>query len=62
MVEKQSNGCQTVLKSMQNKRVQTKGPFLANVPLQRMVQNYEDVEIKKTIFESDRPNKVCRVE
>lgn len=62
MVEKQANGYQPVLKSMQNKRVQTKGPFLANVPLQHMVQNYEDVEIKKIISESESPQKVCQVE
>lgn len=59
MVEKQSNGCQAILKSMQNKRVQTKGPFLANVPLQQMVQNYEEVEVKKIIPESDCSKKVC---
>jgi hypothetical protein len=57
MVENQSNGCQTVLKSMQNKRVQAKGPFIANVPLQQMVQNYEDVEIKKIVPESDDNSK-----
>jgi len=38
---------QTILKSVQNKRIQNKGPFLANIPLQHMVHDYKESEIEE---------------
>lgn len=48
LIESKSNGCQTILKSMQNKKTQNNGPFLAKVPVHHMVQNYNDDKIKNT--------------
>lgn len=58
-VESKPNRCQTGLKSMPNKRIQPKGPFLANVPLQHMVQNYEDTEIKEINRKPNGSRGVC---
>lgn len=62
IVESKVNGSQTVLKSMQNKRIQKKGPFMANVPVQHMVQNYKNVENKDVIHGSVNSRKVCLYE
>jgi hypothetical protein len=43
---------------MQNKRTQNKGPFMANVPVQHMVQNYKNEEIKDVSHGSVSPRKV----
>lgn len=59
IVESKPNGSQTVLKSMQNKRLQSKGPFIANVPVKHMVQNFKDVEKKDVSHGSVSPRKVC---
>lgn len=58
IVKSKPNGSQTILKSMQNKRIPNKGPFMANVPVQLMVQNYKDVS-KYVGHESVSPPKVC---
>ncbi|XP_025201421.1 protein PF14_0175-like [Melanaphis sacchari] len=58
IVESKVNGSRTVLKSMQNKRTQSKGPFMANVPVQHMVQNYKNVEIKDINHGSVSPRKM----
>lgn len=53
-------GCQNVImKPTQNKRTLNKGPFLANIPLQHMVRNY-NADIKETshVHISTR-NQVC---
>lgn len=52
--------CQTVImKPTQNKRTLNKGPFLANIPLQHMVQNY-NADIKDTSHVHVSPRKqVC---
>jgi len=55
--------CQTVVltKHLQNKRSLNKGPFLANIPLQHMVKNYEGVETKEISHAPDNSprNRVC---
>lgn len=58
IVESKPNGSQTVLKSMQNKRLQSKGPFIANVPVKHMVQNFKDVEKKDVSHGSVSPRKM----
>jgi len=62
-VETKQIECQTVVltKHMQNKRPLNKGPFLANIPLQHMVQNYEEVETKEISHAPDNStlNRVC---
>jgi len=44
---------------MQNKRTHNKGPFIANVPVKHMVQNFKDVEMKNVSHGSVSPRKVC---
>lgn len=47
IVESIPIGCQAVImKSTQNKRTLNKGPFLANIPIRHMVQNY-NADIKE---------------
>jgi len=58
IVETKANASRTVVKSMQNKRTQSKGPFMANVPVQHMVQNYKNEEIKDVSHGSVSPRKV----
>ncbi|XP_015366422.1 PREDICTED: uncharacterized protein LOC107163482 isoform X2 [Diuraphis noxia] len=58
IVESKPNGSQTVLKSMQNKRTHIKGPFIANVPVKHMVQNFKDVEMKDVSHGSVSPRKM----
>lgn len=59
IVESKPNGSKTVLKSMQNKRTHNKGPFIANVPVKHMVNNFKDVEMKDVSHGSVSPRKVC---
>lgn len=59
IIESKPNACH-VLKSTLNKKPQNKGPFLANVPLQQMVQNYEDQDTKEIIHAPTSPRgQVC---
>ncbi|XP_026805636.1 uncharacterized protein LOC113548774 [Rhopalosiphum maidis] len=58
IVETKANASRTVVKSMQNKRTQNKGPFMANVPVQHMVQNYKNEEIKDVSHGSVSPRKM----
>jgi len=44
---------------MQNKRIQIKGPFIANLPIKHMVHNFKDVEMKDVSHGSVSPRKVC---
>lgn len=55
-IKSKSNGTQTILKSIQTKRIQTKGPFLANVPVQQMVKNYKETESKPVNRRSISPS------
>lgn len=59
MIESKPNACH-ILKSTQNKKSQNKGPFLATVPIQQMVQNYKDEETKEFTHASTSPrSQVC---
>lgn len=43
--------------SMLTKRIPVKGPLLANVPLQHMMQNYEEINFKPLNYQP--LDKVC---
>ncbi|VVC30783.1 Hypothetical protein CINCED_3A000392 [Cinara cedri] len=47
IVESESNGSRTFLKSIQNKRTENKGPVLENIPDHYMIKNYKDTDMKK---------------
>lgn len=47
---------------MKNERVKTKGPCIANIPIQQMVKDFKDEDIKdKNKLPGNHFNRVCLI-
>lgn len=56
-IESKSNGSKIILNLMRTRRIPNKGPFLANIPLEHMVQ----METEFKPVNSQAPSQVCYV-